>query len=222
VANVTESADVTLVDRGSYAVLSLTCPEKLNCLTESMLTSLEAAFREYAGWANHRALVVTGSDGVFSVGADLAALSHLDARSARAFSQRGQALMSSVSRIDSVTIAAIDGYCLGGGLDLALSCDLRYASTRSSFQHPGVKRGIITGWGGNVPLPALIGRDAARRYFITGKRISASEAETLGLINASCDRPLEAACEIAAAISGEWSSPGIAEAKRACQPELVL
>lgn len=182
-----------------------------------MLTGLERAFREFASWSHLHALVVTGSGGVFSVGADLAALSRLDVDSARAFSKRGQDLMASVSKRDSVTIAAIEGYCLGGGLDLALACDLRYANASSSFQHPGVKRGIITGWGGNVRLPALIGRDAARRYFMTGDRIGAGQAEELGLINAICDSPLETACEMASMVSREWSSKAVIAAKKACQ-----
>lgn len=219
--NIPDSAPVTLVSHGSYAVLTLARPEKLNCLTESMLASLEVAFSECARWVNHRALVVTGTGGVFSVGADLTQLSCLDADSARQFSKRGQNLMAMVSRSDSVTIAAIDGYCLGGGLDLALSCDLRYASSRSSFQHPGVKRGIITGWGGNVRLPALIGRDAARRYFLTGDRIDAAAAEVLGLINAVCESPIATACELASTISRQWSSQGIVAAKRACQTALT-
>jgi len=184
-----------------------------------MLTAVEQALRSFATWESHRVLVVTGSGGVFSVGADLATLPKLDVESAKAFSARGQALMHSVSRTNRVTIAAIDGYCLGGGLDLALSCDLRYASPRSSFQHPGVKRGIITGWGGNIRLARLIGKDAARRYFLTGDRIDAVEAERIGLINEIFDDPLVAACDRAFAIANNWSAPGIAAAKTACHLE---
>ena len=210
---------VSLVDKGPYGVLSLDSPERLNCLTEPMLTAVEEALRSFATWESHRVLVVTGSSGVFSVGADLATLAKLDVKNARAFSARGQALMSSVSRSDRVTIAAIDGYCLGGGLDLALSCDLRYASPRSSFQHPGVKRGIITGWGGNVRLSKLIGKDAARRYFLTGERIDAVEAERIGLINGIFDDPLMVACDRALAIADNWSAGDIAAAKTACHFE---
>ncbi len=206
---------VSLTDQGSYAVLSLDCPEKLNRLTEAMLDGLERAFAVFEGWRHQRALVVTGTGGVFSVGADLEALSCLDSASARQFSQRGQRLMAHLNRVDCVTIAAIDGYCLGGGLDLALSCDLRYASPRSSFQHPGVRRGIITGWGGNVRLPRLIGKDAARRYFMTGERIDACEARRLGLINDLREQPLRVACEVASTIASNWTAGMISAAKLA-------
>ena len=165
-------------------------------------------------------LIITGYAGVFSVGADLDSLGSLDAPSAREFSIRGQSLMSRVTKPDAITMAAIDGHCLGGGLDLALSCDLRYASPRSTFQHPGVKRGIITGWGGNVRLPALIGADNARGYFVTAERIGAEEAKRLGLLNDICDSPLEKACQLATRIAATWSPEGILAAKRACQMEL--
>lgn len=208
---------VSLRDEGSYALLSLDLPEKLNCLSEAMLSSLESAVATLESSMHHRVLVVTGSGGVFSVGADLTSLGSLDPVSARQFSHRGQRLMSRFEQAHCVTIAAIDGYCLGGGLDLALSCDFRYASPRSSFQHPGVRRGIITGWGGNVRLPRLIGKDAARRYFLTGERIGAPEAHRLGLINGLREEPLRSARAVATLIGDNWTSAQIAAAKRACQ-----
>lgn len=180
-----------------------------------MLRGIEKALDTFDDAHYFRALVVTGSEGVFSVGADLKTIAALDKDSALAFSERGQRLMSRLGRRDRVTVAAIDGYCLGGGLDLALSCDLRYASSRSTFQHPGVQRGIITGWGGNVRLPRLIGLDAARRYFITAERIDAGEALRLGLVNGVANDVLTQACTAADRIATNWSGQQIAAAKAA-------
>ncbi len=135
-------------------------------------------------------LIVTSTGGVFSAGADLNEVAALDSTTAYEFSRRGQALLAALGQAAPVTMAAIDGYCLGGGLDIALSCDLRYATPRSSFQHPGAKRGIITGWGGTQLLPRLIGADEARRLLITGERIDAQEALRIGLVNRICDDAL--------------------------------
>ncbi len=132
-------------------------------------------------------LIVTGAGGVFSAGADLNEVAALDPTTAYDFSRRGQQLLMNLGKAAPVTIAAIDGYCLGGGLDIAMSCDLRYATPRSSFQHPGARRGIITGWGGTQRLPRLVGTDEARRLLITGDRIDAAEAFRIGLINQICD-----------------------------------
>lgn len=142
-------------------------------------------------------LIVTGTDGVFSAGADLNEVAALDSATAYEFSRRGQALLAALGQAAPVTMAAIDGYCLGGGLDIALSCDLRYATPRSSFQHPGAKRGIITGWGGTQRLPRLIGADEARRLLITGERIDAQEALRIGLVNRIHDDALSFAARFA-------------------------
>jgi enoyl-CoA hydratase len=150
-------------------------------------------------------LIVTGTGGVFSAGADLNEVAALNATTAYEFSRRGQALLASLGEAAPVTIAAIDGYCLGGGLDIALACDLRYATPRSTFQHPGAKRGIITGWGGTQRLPSLIGADETRRLLITGDRIDAREAFRIGMINRVCDDALEAAQQLAETIVQQFS-----------------
>ncbi|MFM8392504.1 MAG: enoyl-CoA hydratase/isomerase family protein, partial [Acidobacteriota bacterium] len=110
-------------------------------------------------------------------------------------------LLTELSRVAPVTIAVIDGFCLGGGLDLAMSCTLRYASPRSSFQHPGSRRGIITGWGGTQRLPRLIGQDAALRMLILGESIGAAEAERIGLVTGVVDNPLAHAIDLATKIA---------------------
>lgn len=159
------------------------------------------------------ALIVTGAGGVFSAGADLSEVAALDPTIAYDFSRRGQELLTLLGAAAPLSIAAIDGYCLGGGLDIALSCDLRYATPRSSFQHPGARRGIITGWGGTQRLPRLIGVDATRRLLITGERITAPEAQHLGLINGITEDALGHACHFAEQMAATFTRAALLRIK---------
>ncbi len=188
---------ILLEDRGAIAVITFNRPVQLNRLTQATMAELAAILEKLRERDNLCVLIVTGADGVFSAGADLKEVAALTPTTAYDFSRRGQALLASLGEAAPVTIAAIDGYCLGGGLDIALSCDLRYATLRSSFQHPGAQRGIITGWGGTQRLPRLIGIDEARRLLITGGRIDAQEAFRIRLINRICDDALGFAQQLA-------------------------
>jgi len=96
-----------------------------------------------------------------------------------------------------VTIAAINGYCMGGGLDLALACDIRVAAESAVFAHPGAKLGIITGWGGTQRLPRIIGKAAALEMLLTARRVEAREALALGLVSGMSDAPLDEAIRLA-------------------------
>ncbi|HSK70120.1 MAG TPA: enoyl-CoA hydratase/isomerase family protein, partial [Pyrinomonadaceae bacterium] len=109
---------------------------------------------------------------------------------ARAFASRGQNLMRKISELPQTTIAAINGYCFGGALDLALACKKRIASPNALFSHPGVNLGIITGWGGTQRLPRLVGEAKALEIFLTGKRVDAEEALRMGLIDEIARDPL--------------------------------
>lgn len=193
---------ILITPHAHYAILTLNRAAQMNTLSQATLTELSEAVEHLK--ARMRAIIVTGAGGVFSAGADLAEISQLDPVTAFNFSRRGQAALRQLTsdNLDSfVTIAAIDGYCLGGGLDLALSCNLRFASPRSTFAHPGAKRGIMTGWGGTVTLPRLIGRTAALRLLLTGESIEAAEALRIGLIDESCDDPLKRACAYAESLA---------------------
>lgn len=191
------STPITFTKIGCYAVITLNRPAQLNCLTQPTMTELAQALVAVRNDENCSALIVTGAGGVFSAGADLSEIAALDPTIAYDFSRRGQELLAALGAAAPISIAAIDGYCLGGGLDIALSCDLRYATPRSSFQHPGARRGIITGWGGTQRLSRLIGVDATRRLLITGERITALEAQHLGLINGITEDALGHACRFA-------------------------
>lgn len=146
-----------------------------------MLTALEGVFLDLNNDSSVVVVILTGTSGVFSAGADLEEIAKLTAP--REYSLRGQALMSLIGRSERTSIAAIDGFCIGGGFDLALACDIRIATSRAIFQYPGARLGIITGWGGTVRLPRLIGTDAAKRILATAERIDATNALRLGIID---------------------------------------
>lgn len=164
-----------------YALVRLNRPAQLNRLSEEMLTALESVFLDLNNDSRVVVVILAGTSGVFSAGADLEEIAQLTAP--REYSLRGQALMSLISRTDRTSIAAIDGFCIGGGFDLALACDVRIATSRAIFQYPGARLGIITGWGGTVRLPRLIGTDAAKRILATAERIDATNALRLGIID---------------------------------------
>jgi enoyl-CoA hydratase/carnithine racemase len=104
--------------------------------------------------------------------------------------------MSRISDLHCKTVAAVNGFCFGGALDLALACDMRIASPNALFSHPGASLGIMTGWGGTQRLPRMIGEAAAIEMFFTGRRVNAAEALTLGLVDAVADDPVPSAIRI--------------------------
>lgn len=207
------ASPILLEERGAIATITFNRPAQFHRLTQATMTELTRILAHLRGRDDLCVLIVTGAGGVFSAGADLNEVAALDATTAYEFSRHGQALLASLGEAAPVTIAAIDGYCLGGGLDIALSCDLRYATARSSFQHPGARRGIITGWGGTQRLPRLIGVDETRRLLITGDRIDAQEAFRIGLINQICEDALSFASQFADQIVGKFSREQLVELK---------
>jgi len=142
-------------------------------------------------------IVITGTDGYFAAGADIAELCALDGPKALEYARFGQSVLNQISAHQAVTIAAIDGYCMGGGLDLALSCDLRYATAKSMLAHPGGRIGIMTGWGGTGRLPQIIGRTRALEMMAVGRRLTAAEAAECGLINGVVEDPVSHALNLA-------------------------
>ncbi|MBD0325355.1 MAG: enoyl-CoA hydratase/isomerase family protein [Pyrinomonadaceae bacterium] len=150
-------------------------------------------------------IIFTGTDDVFASGANIRELRALSPETAVEFSQRGQRLFQKISEASRLTIAAINGYCMGGGLDLALACDVRFASMNAVFAHPGARLGIITGWGGTQRLPRLIGTACALELFATARRVTSSEAYRIGLVNRVSDSVLRDACELAQSYTARQS-----------------
>lgn len=140
-------------------------------------------------------LIFTGTAKIFASGADLREIADVDGETAREFALRGQTLMQKIADMPIKTIAAIDGYCFGGALDLALTCDVRIASPNAEFCHPGANLGIMTGWGGTQRLPSLVGEAMALEMFITAKRVKAKEALAIGLIDEIAEKPIECALD---------------------------
>lgn len=135
-------------------------------------------------------LIFTGTDGVFASGADLREIAEISHDRVREFAKRGQGLIKRISELSIPTVAAIDGPCYGGALDLALACKTRICSPRSTFCHPGAGLGIITGWSGTQRLPRLVGEANALEMFFTASPIRAERAIKMGLVSAIVDDPL--------------------------------
>lgn len=181
---------------GAVAVVRFVRPEIKNALSVAALENLARAFDALNADSKIETIIFTGSGDTFASGANLNEVAQLTAETAREFGLRGQTLIQRIYRSPKLTIAAIDGYCLGGALDLALSCRRRVASPRSVFAHPGASLGIITGWGGTQLLPRLVGKKHALEMLLTAKKVSAAEAFAVNLIDEIADDPLETARRI--------------------------
>ena len=185
-------SDELITERhGRAVVVRFTRPEIRNPLSVSVLTVLHEIVDGLASDEGIDALIFTGSGDVFASGADLREIAEVTADTAAEFALRGQTLMAKIAALPQLTIAAINGYCFGGALDLALACDRRIASENAMFAHPGTGLGIITGWGGTQRLPRLIGRGRALELFFTAERIRAEKALAFGLIDEIVAHPLE-------------------------------
>jgi enoyl-CoA hydratase len=194
----TDDSPVIVVDeRPPLAIIRLNRPAERNPLSITTLELLDSVLSSLTSRADIQATIFTGTDDVFASGANIRELRGLTPASALEFARRGQMIFQKISDAKQLTIAAINGYCMGGGLDLALSCDLRYASPDAVFAHPGARLGIITGWGGTQRLPRLIGTSRALDILLTGRRVSSKEALEIGLVNQVGDPVIDYACQVA-------------------------
>lgn len=164
-----------------WALITLSSSAGLNKLGSDTLVPLKEAIRATLT-EGCRCLGITGMGDSFAVGADLKEIGGLSPTSARDFSDLGSSIFRLLEDANTMVVAGIDGHCLGGGLDLALSADWRVATSRSVFGHPGSELGLITGFGGTQRLPRLIGARRAGKWIFTAERISASDAYAAGLL----------------------------------------
>ena len=188
---------VVIEEHGSLAVLRIDRPARRNSLSVATLASLDAAFSSLSARADIRAVIFTGTGDAFASGADIRELLTLTPETARDFAGRGQNLFQRIADARQLTVAAVNGYCMGGGLDLALACRLRVAAPAAVFAHPGARLSIITGWGGTQRLPRLIGAPRALEMFTTARRLSADEALSFGLVTHLHPDALARALELA-------------------------
>lgn len=165
-----------------WAQLEMAKPERLNAIDAAMLQELEDLLK-FLGEGNIKAVVLTGQGKAFAAGADIKAMAAMDPEAAREFSERGNKVFQMIEEHPAVFIAAVNGYALGGGCELAMACDLRYASREASFGQPEIDLGVIPGFGGTQRLPRLVGLAKAKEWIFTGRRFSAQEALAEGLVS---------------------------------------
>jgi len=152
-------------------------------LTLAILTELNELLNEIRLAGLFQGVVIAANSRSFASGAHLEEVASVEGVSARDFARRGQLLFNEIARFPLPIVAAIRGYCLGGGLDLALACHSRVATYDASFGHPGASLGLITVWGGTQRLARLVGRTAATQLMLTAERVPASQALALGLVD---------------------------------------
>jgi enoyl-CoA hydratase len=170
--------------KDQVALVTIDQPEVLNCLNEAMLDELERAFSGRLKQEDLGAVIVTGAgEKAFVAGTDIKELAQLDPLEARLKSSRGHQLMELIEGFPKPVIAAINGFCLGGGCELALACHLRLASEKAQIGLPEVKLGLIPGYGGTQRLPRLVGKGRAMKMILSGESINAQEALEIGLVN---------------------------------------
>lgn len=168
---------------GEVAVLTIDRQDKMNALNAQVQEEITEALTSLRK-EGHRALVVTGAgDRAFVAGADLAAMRAMSVLEVKAFGEIGKKMMEVLESTPVPTIAAINGFALGGGSEIALACDIRIAAENASFGFPEVTVGIMPGAGGTQRLPRVVGTALARELIFTGRRVSAQEAKEIGLVN---------------------------------------
>lgn len=173
-----------LEDRDGIRTLTINRPDKLNALNSATLDALHRAFDDAADATDVRVVVLTGAgDKAFVAGADISEMSGLTPVEGRDFSLRGQRMMRRVEKMPKPVIAAINGFALGGGLELAMCCHLRIAADTAKIGQPEINLGLIPGFGGSQRLLRLAGRAATLELCLTGAPINAERARELGIVN---------------------------------------
>jgi len=192
--------------KDNIAVVTLNRPDKLNALNAQTINDLDSVFDELKENEGVYAIVLTGSgEKAFVAGADIKELNKLDMISAKEFAEKGQAVFSKIEKFDKPVIAAINGFALGGGCELALACHILLASDNAKFGQPEVNLGIIPGYGGTQRLARLINTGRAMEYILTADMISADDAYRIGLVNKVYPQSelLDKAIEMAKKITGK-------------------
>ena len=169
---------------GNLAIAAINRPEALNALNGTVLQELSRVVAEVENDSEVRAFILTGEGRAFVAGADIGEQNALDVASARKFSQFGSSIFRRIEKLEIPTIAAVNGFCLGGGCELAMSFDMILASEKAKFGQPEVGLGITPGFSGTQRLPRRVGVAKAKELLFSGRMITAAEAEKIGLVNA--------------------------------------
>jgi len=188
------------------ATITFNRPKALNALNRELLDEFVAALEQIAGDETVKVLVLTGAgEKAFVAGADITEIARCTPLQAKRFAARGQAAINRLQALEIPVIAAVNGFALGGGTEMALACDFVYASEKARFGLPEITLGIIPGFGGTQRLPRLIGANAAKELIFTGRMIAAEEAARLGIVNRVCppEAVMEAVMETARTIAAK-------------------
>lgn len=169
---------------GNILTISINRPEALNALNSEVLSELDAAIEMTMADDEVYVVILTGEGRSFVAGADIAEMSSLDANEGREFASKGLRIFRKLEMMEKPVIAAVNGFALGGGCELALSCDIRIASTKAKFGQPETSLGITPGFGGTQRLPRIVGLGIAKELIYTAKTIGSEEALKIGLVNA--------------------------------------
>jgi enoyl-CoA hydratase len=177
--------ETLLVERSdAYAVVTLNRPKVMNALNRALFAELDDAFAALAADSGVRAVILTGAgEKAFAAGADISELASLSATEGQQLARRGQAVFRRIETCGKPVIAAINGFALGGGCELAMACTIRIASDRARLGQPEVKLGLVPGYGGTQRLPRLVGKGAAMKLLLTGDMVGAEEAFRMGLVD---------------------------------------
>lgn len=172
----------TIEDRIAFVVIER--PDALNALNEDVIREMTSCMRELRRDNSICTVIITGSgEKAFVAGADIKVMAKMTATEARVFAKFGQNLTKLIESFNKPVIAAVNGFALGGGCELAIACHIRIASENAKFGQPEVGLGLIPGFGGTQRLPRLVGRGVATELIVTGKMIDANHAEKIGLVN---------------------------------------
>jgi enoyl-CoA hydratase len=213
--------DVKLAITDGIATITMCRPEAMNALNEKVLGELKEVIAQVRDDPNVRAVIITGEGPAFVAGADIKTMLAADLSEVETFTRFGAGVMDDVEKLNKPVIAAINGFALGGGLELALACDIRLAATEARMGFPEVGLGIFPGFGGTQRATRLIGKGHACELIFTGKHINAHEALAIGLVNRVL--PLNQLMKEARALAGLIASQGpvaVAQAKTAINEAL--
>lgn len=205
---------------GDLAIITLNRPEALNALSFEIIRAIGAAIDEAGGW-DIRALIFTGAgEKAFCAGADIKELTGRSLMEERQGAELGQAVFAKLDSFKAPSIAAINGYAFGGGLELAMACTFRVATARAKMGLPEIKLGLIPGYGGTQRLPRLVGEARAMEMILTGRTVEAEEARAIGLIHRIADGNALAAAQAMAAEFTCHGLPALSFARAAVQRAL--
>ena len=211
---------IDVASDGAVRIVTIDRQDALNALNVETLTELRDHLRELADDASAHVVIVTGAgEKAFVAGADIKYMSGLGPDDAKGWGALGHEAARLLETMPKPTIAAINGFALGGGCELALACDIRYASPRAKLGQPEINLGIVPGWGGTQRLARICGIGVAKELIFSGRTIDADEAVRVGLVNALADPVLEKALETAAELAAK-SPVALALAKRLCNLSL--